>query len=285
MLRTILRIFIFLSFFFIPQLIYANSVGLFNPYFVILFHPDMQSYDFGMQRFFKKNPDTVNDLEWLEERKSAVKSYNRKNEFSKIEQVKNMQKFYDEVLELRRNGLYGDTLQKATKSIHLKYFRNDIEKLSTLQTYYLTDEQNLARFDNIFSDISIAVQQIQNHKKLYFMVPIRKESVGVGIKSFSHTFQFDLSGINQYWKLYEYMKLNVNKISDDRIETQLNDYMASAYEYDNLLYSNLQNDLIIHGDQDHTKVVLEKVYEKNNQSLAHANIIGELYELWKKLDS
>ena len=285
MLSTILRISIFLSLICTHQVNSANFVGLFDPYFVILFHPSMQNYDHGMQRFIKKNLGKLNDLEWLEERKAAIRTYNRRNELASAKQTNAMQKFYEEVLELRRIGIYGDELKKATKSLRLKYFGKNIDALASLQNYYLTDQQNLERLNNIFEDLSKAIQQVQNHRKLYFMVPIRKNSVSVGIKTFSHTFQFDLSGINQYWKLYNHLKLNSDKINNDRIEAQLNDYIAGAHEYDSLLYSNLPSDLIIHGDQDHTTGVLEKIYAKNNQSLNHAKIIGELYELWKKLDS
>ena len=151
MLRTIICFTIFFSWSNTPQYLSAKSVGLFDPYFALLFHPNMQNYDFGMQRFLKEKPLKENDFIWLTERKRAIKSYNQAQELARVQQIKVMQNFYNEILALRRNGIYGTELQSATKELHKKYFGTIDKEQTALQKFYVSDEQCLSLLKNMIS--------------------------------------------------------------------------------------------------------------------------------------
>ncbi len=284
MLRTIICFTIFLSWFNTPQYLHAKPVGTFDPYFALLFHPNMQNYDFGMQRFLKEKPQKKNDLIWLEERKKAIKSYNQGREYAKLQQIKVMQDFYNEILNLRRNGIHGTELKNSTQALHKKYFGVIDEGLTGLNKFYLSDGQCIAILKDVFNDLLNIVRNVKKQENLIFMVPTKKRRVDVGIKTFSHTFQFDLSGINQYWKTYNRSTTKPLKMSNQELKTRLNDYLANASEYESLLYPNLSNDLVIYGERDYTSKIVKLLYTQNNLKEFQGKIIGELYELWKKLD-
>ena len=72
--------------------------------------------------------------------------------------------------------------------------------------------------------------------------------------------------------------------SNQELKTRLNDYLANASEYESLLYPNLSNDLVIYGERDYTSKIVKLLYTQNNLKEFQGKIIGELYELWKKLD-
>lgn len=284
MLRTIICFTIFFSWCNTPQCLSAKSVGLFDPYFILLFHPKMQNYDFGMQRFLREKPLKENDLIWLAERKKAIKSYNQAKEFAKVQQIKVMRDFYNEILTLRRNGIYGNELQNATKELHKKYFGTIDKGQASLQKFYVSDEQCVTLLKNIINDLLRVVRNVQEQERLFFMAPTKRRKTSVGLKSFSHTFQFELSGINQYWKAYNQFTLRPTEISNLELKTRLNDYLANASEYESLLYPNLSNNLILYGEEDYTTTIVKQLYNQNNQKESHGKIIGEMYELWKKSD-
>ena len=125
------------------------------------------------------------------------------------------------------------------------------------------------------------IRTIQKERNLYFVSPTKKSRIQVGIKSFSHTFQFELSGVNNYWRLVDVLATKESSFNTKESVIRLKDYFNEANEYQSLFYPNLSNELIVIGEENITTLMLEKLYQNYAQKISHARIIGDLYNLWK----
>lgn len=262
----------------------AGVVGLFDPYFILLFHPKMIDFDFGMQRFLKNRPDGIDEVQWLSERKKAMDEYQRNRELHKIAQVKAMRRFYEEIINLRHSGTSGKQLEEATAAIHKKHLGLIGDELVNLQKFYEDDAACLEIYRTMFLEVVRSINQVKQKLGLIFLSPTIKSKIPVGLKTFSHSFQFDLSGTNQYWKIFPIFERRKDTLSKQELSLMLEDYISNAQEYPNLLDPLLAHPLIITGYEDRTVTVLQNLYTMLNQKTTHAEILGELYELWKKSD-
>ena len=268
------------SLFCTPRHINAKSVGLFDPYFILLFHPRMTNFDFGMQRFLKEN-SKANTTEWLEERKKVIQNYQTNKQSMKAKQATAMRNFYADILNLRQQGVFGEDLDQQMPNLHAKHFGKIDEGLTEFNKFYESDERCLAIYKGMFKELSNLIRTVQKERDLYFVNPTQKSRIQVGIKSFSHTFHFELSGVNNYWKLVDVLNTKGSRFKTKESVIRLKDYINEANEYQSLFYPNLSNELIIIGEENITTVMLEKLYQNYAQKISHAKIIGDLYNLWK----
>ena len=268
------------SLFCTPRHINAKSVGLFDPYFILLFHPRMTNFDFGMQRFLKEN-SKANTNEWLEERKKVIQNYQINKQSIKAKQAAAMRNFYADILNLRQQGLFGEDLDQQLPNLHAKHFGKIDEGLTEFNKFYESDERCLAIYKNMFRELSDLIRLVQKDRNLYFVSPVNKNQIQVGIKSFSHTYQFELSSVNNYWKLLNVLMTKETNFNTKESVIRLKDYLSEASEYQALFYPNLSNELIVIGEENVTTVILEKLYQNYAQKISHAKIIGDLYNLWK----
>lgn len=280
MFQSFWLITIIFSLFCSPKSLNANSVGLFDPYFVLLFHPRMANFDFGMQRFLKENPQS-NTSEWLGERKKIIQNYQINKQSIKAKQTTAMRNFYADILNLRQEGIFGEDLDKRMPKLHAKHFGKIDKGLTEFNKFYESDERCLAIYKSMFRELSDLIRTVQKERNLYFVSPVNKNQIQVGIKSFSHTFQFELSGVNNYWKIVDLLTNKESNFNVKESVIRLRDYLSEANEYQSLFYPNLSNELIIIGEENVTTIILEKLYQNYAKKMSHANIIGDLYNLWK----
>ena len=255
-------------------------MGLFDPYFILLFHPRMANFDFGMQRFLKENSQS-STAEWLEERKKAIQNYQNNQQSIKSKQTTAMRNFYADILNLRQQGIFGEDLNQEMPKLHAKHFGKIDNGFPELNKFYESDERCLAIYKIMFRELSDLIRTIQKERNLYFAGPTKKNRIQVGIKSFSHTFQFELSGVNNYWRLIDVLATKESSFNTKESVIRLKDYFNEANEYQSLFYPNLSNELIVIGEENITTLMLEKLYQNYAQKISHAKIIGDLYNLWK----
>ena len=240
----------------------------------------MANFDFGMQRFLKENSQS-STAEWLEERKKAIQNYQNNQQSIKVKQTTAMRNFYADILNLRQQGIFGEDLNQQMPKLHAKHFGKIDNRFPELNKFYESDERCLAIYKIMFRELSDLIRTIQKERNLYFVSPTKKSRIQVGIKSFSHTFQFELSGVNNYWRLIDVLATKESSFNTKESVIRLKDYFNEANEYQSLFYPNLSNELIVIGEENITTLMLEKLYQNYAQKISHARIIGDLYNLWK----
>ena len=103
----------------------------------------------------------------------------------------------------------------------------------------------------------------------------------MGIKSFSHTFQFELSGVNNYWRLIDVLATKESSFNTKESVIRLKDYFNEANEYQSLFYPNLSNELIVIGEENITTLMLE-----NSIKIMHKRFLtpglSEIYTIYGK---
>lgn len=279
---SIYKIILFFSFFFCSANTKASVVGLFDPYFILLFHPKMVDFDFGMQRFLKNRPNGIDELQWLSERKNMIQDYKAGKEQRAVNQTKAMQNFYTELVKLRRRGLSHDVRKKETAKLHKKHLGEIKEQLSGISDFYKSDEACLEIYRTMFRDVAQSIDEVRKKHNLAFLAASTKQEIPTGVKTLSHTFDFELSNVNLYWKIFPVFKRRNNSLDNQQLNLMLSDYIASAQDYESLLYPLLPHQLVLTNIQNQTVNILNTLYKFKNQKSNHAQIIGELYESWKK---
>lgn len=279
---SINKIILFFIFFFCSANTKASVVGLFDPYFILLFHPKMVDFDFGMQRFLKSRPDGIDEVQWLSERQSMIQDYKAGKEQRAVIQTKAMQKFYTELVKLRRRGLSHDVLKKETAKLHKKHLGEIKEQLNGISEFYESDEACLEIYRTMFREVAQSIEEVRKKYNLAFLTATSKQDIPTGIKTLSNNFHFELNSVNKYWKILPVFKRRNNSLDNQQLNLMLRDYLASAQDYKSLLYPLLPHQLILTNFQDQTTNILTMLYKFQNQKSKHAQIIGELYESWKK---